>query len=177
VPRILEDGVIIVLVTPLKNDRSQDTASLRKLVSYYLQAGVNGFTALGEVSESPRLSETERSENLKEVMEQVNGRVPVVVGTSRESTQLAVEAAIWAEEQGASALMIAPPKNLKLRDNAILAHYSAISDAVSIPIVVQDEPESDHPYMSEDLLTKNRARGEACSVRKAGRSSHSNEAL
>lgn len=147
-------GAYVVLVTPLTEKREQDTESLRRLIQYNLKAGVDGFTALGEVSESPKLSEEERRKNLSVVFEEVNSKVPVIVGASREATHLAIEAAKEYEDLGATALMIAPPKNLKLRDEAIFNHYAAISDSVNVPIVVQDEPESNHPYMSIQLLER-----------------------
>lgn len=147
-------GAYIVLVTPLDDGRNMDESSLRRLLQYNLRAGVNGFTALGEVSESPKLSEKEKEKNLSIVFDEVKGKVPIVVGASREATHLVIEAAKTYKQLGAAALMIAPPKNLKLRDEAIFNHYAAISDAVDLPIVVQDEPESDHPYMSVQLLSR-----------------------
>lgn len=147
-------GAYVVLVTPLDEKRNQDEVSLRRLIRYNLKAGVEGFTALGEVSESSKLSEKERSENLQIVFDEVKDRVPVIAGASREATHLVIEAAKAYKELGAEGLMIAPPKNLKLKDDAIFNHYAAISDAVDVPIIVQDEPESDHPYMSVQLLAR-----------------------
>ena len=147
-------GFFPVLLTPLHQNRKQDLESLRQLVSYYERAGVHGFVALGEVSESAKLTESERRQNLSTVMEMVRRRLPVVVGGSRESTELAVEAARWAESEGASAVMLAPPKNVQLRDRAIFEHYETVADSIKLPIVVQDEPEGGHPYMSPELLAK-----------------------
>ncbi len=65
-----------------------------------------------------------------------------------------MEAARQAEKLGAAAVMIAPPKNLRMRDEAIFNHFAAISDSINIPIVVQDEPESDHPSMSVQLIAR-----------------------
>jgi 4-hydroxy-tetrahydrodipicolinate synthase len=111
---------------------------------------------LGEVSEVGKLSTREQDQIVKTVMERVGRRVPVIVGVSRESTELVIEAAGWAADAGASGLMIAPPKNLKLSGEAILRHYQTVGDAVEkkLPIVVQDEPESDHPVMSAELLAR-----------------------
>jgi 4-hydroxy-tetrahydrodipicolinate synthase len=147
-------GVYVVLVTPLDGKGNQDHESLRNLVRYCMKAGVDGLTALGEVSESPKLSEKERLENLKTVFAEIGKKVPVIVGASREASPLVIEAARAYQDLGAAALMIAPPKNLKLRDDLIFDHYAAISDAVEVPIVVQDEPESNHPYMSVQLLDR-----------------------
>lgn len=147
-------GPYEVLVTPLDEKREQDIRSLLRLVDYCLSAGVQGFTVLGESAEADRLSERERARNVEAVVEHLDGRVPIVFGASREGTQLAVQASVWAEERGADAVMVAPPRNTKLRDAAILDHYAAIGDAITIPIVVQDIPESNHPYMSPTLIAK-----------------------
>ena len=147
-------GPFIVLITPLDDQRCQDKDSLKCLIDYYLKAGVTGFTILGESSEVEKLTSKEKSENMDLVLGKINGRVPVVFGTSREGTQNTVAASICAEEKGASALMIAPPKNPKLRDDAIFDHYAAIGDSVKIPIVIQDIPESNHPYMSPQLIAR-----------------------
>ena len=147
-------GVFPILVTPLDEKRKLDLPSLKNLVRYYLSANVDGLTVLGEVSESDKLSERERNQILETVIQEIDGKVPIVVGTSRESTELAMEAAIWAQDHGAAALMIAPPKNPKLREGAIFDYYAAIGESVSIPIFVQDEPESNHPYLSVDLLSR-----------------------
>ena len=147
-------GIIIMLVTPLDEKRKQDEGSLRNMIRYYLDARIDGFTALGEVSERDRLMPKEKEDNLRIVMDEVDGKVPVIVGTSQEGTELAVDAAVKAEEAGAAAVMVAPPKNIKLRDDAIFEHYAAISDAIKIPIVVQDEPESNHPYLSPALIAR-----------------------
>jgi 4-hydroxy-tetrahydrodipicolinate synthase len=145
-------GIFIMLLTPLNDKRMQDEKNLRDMIRYYLDSRIHGFTALGEVSERDRLTAKEKEDNLRIVMEEARGKVPIVVGTSQEGTQLAIEASVRAEEAGASAVMVAPPKNIKLRDDAIFQHYAAINDAIRIPIVVQDEPESNHPYLSPTLI-------------------------
>lgn len=147
-------GAFVVLVTPLDSKQVPDHESLRRLVRYNLKAGVNGFTALGEVSESPKMSDQERRDNLQTIFDEVKHQVPIIVGTSRESTDLAIDASRYAEKLGAAAVMIAPPKNLRLRDDALFNHFAAISDSINVPIVVQDEPESNHPYMSVQLLAR-----------------------
>jgi 4-hydroxy-tetrahydrodipicolinate synthase len=147
-------GVCVIAVTPLDGQRKLDGRSLENLVDYYLQADVDGLLVLGEVSEVGKLSKDEQQEVVETAIGRVRGKVPVVVGISRESTDLVIDAAGWAKDLGASALMVAPPKNLKLGDGAILDHYAAIGGAVDLPLVVQDEPESNHPIMSAELLAR-----------------------
>jgi len=147
-------GVFVIPITPLDEKRRLDERSLENLVEYYLKAGVNGFTVLGEVSEAGKLRRDEQQRIVEGAIARVGGRAPVVVGISRESTDLVVEAAGWASDLGASALMVAPPKNVRLGSDAIFEHYAEIGDRVDLPLVVQDEPETNHPAMSAELIAR-----------------------
>lgn len=147
-------GPYVVLVTPLDERGRQDVESLRRLVDYYIGSGVAGLTILGESSEVEGLSEAEKEENVDTVMKRCEGKIPVVIGTSRESTNSAIAAAEWAESKGASAVMVAPPKNPKLTDEKILTHFARIGDDLNVPMIVQDYPATNHPYMSPGLIAK-----------------------
>ena len=94
--------------------RRLDRQSLEHMLDYYVEAGVDGLLVLGEVSEASKLSADEQQSVVETAVERVRGRIPIVVGVSRESTDLVIDAAGWAEGLGASALMVAPPKNLRL---------------------------------------------------------------
>src|SRR5690606_6552354 len=102
-------GVISVLPTPFTPQDELDVASLRKVVDAYLGAGVDGVVALGFTSEVARLTQSEKQLILETVIEQVNGRVPVVVGTSAAGLKLCVEATANAKKAGAAAVMVSPP--------------------------------------------------------------------
>jgi len=141
-------------VTPLDGERNQDTESLGRLVDYYLQSGIRGLTILGESSEIEKLSTKEKEENIEIVMERCRNKTPVIVGASEESVQLAKEASLAAEDNGAAAVMVAPPKNPKLRDDKVFDFYSSIGDSIRIPIVLQDYPETGRPYLSPMLIAK-----------------------
>jgi 4-hydroxy-tetrahydrodipicolinate synthase len=147
-------GVYVVLLTPYDSNGNQDYSGLERLVDFYISSGIHGITALGEVSESDKLTENEREENIKCVMKKVGNRLPIVIGTSRQSTKLGIEAARWAEEKGASAIMVAPPKDQKMGNTEILNYFKGIGNSVSLPMIIQDEPESGHPHMSVDLLQR-----------------------
>lgn len=147
-------GPFVVLVTPFDKEAKQDLGSYGRLLEYCTRAGVAGFTLLGESSEVEKLSEDEKKENVEFVMERYRDRVPLVIGSSRNDTKSAVDASVWAEEKGASAVMVAPPKNPKLREVEIFDYYSAVGDSISIPIVVQDYPATGHPIMSPQLIAK-----------------------
>ena len=150
-------GTFVVTVTPLDDRRNQDEDSYRGLIEYCSRAGVKGLTILGESAERDLLSEEERQRILTMTFELVGGRLPVVVGTGSESLQLTVQSSVSAQGLGASAVMIPPPRGLKTRpgvpnEDAIFDYFSSIGDAIEIPIVVQDFPQTDRPKMSPALI-------------------------
>jgi len=130
-------GVYPILVTPYDERGRIDVDSLRNLVEFCLRAGVHGLgIALG--SEIVALSEEERSQVTRAVVDQVHGRVPVVVNSGGPVLELAVLYSRMAEEEGADALMVRPPTFMPAGPDQVVEYYRAISDAVHIPIFIQD---------------------------------------
>jgi dihydrodipicolinate synthase/N-acetylneuraminate lyase len=130
-------GVFPILVIPFDHQSRLDKDSLRSLVDFNLAAGVHGLgLALG--SEIFKLSEAEREQVTKTVVDQVNGRVPVVVNSGAPGTDLAVNYSRMAESNGADALMLMPPSFMPIGSQEILEYFQAVSDAVRIPIFIQD---------------------------------------
>lgn len=134
------DGVYSVLATPFRNGGEVDVDSLRRYVEHFLGAGVSGFTALGVLGEAARLTERERALVLDTVLTQVAGRVPVVVGTTTEGLHTCLALSRDAQAAGASMVMVSPPRAPKLNSAAVKAHFAALADALTIPIVIQDFP-------------------------------------
>jgi 4-hydroxy-tetrahydrodipicolinate synthase len=132
-------GVFPILITPFDEDGRIDEESLRRLVEFNVEAGVHGLgVALG--SEIFKLSEAERDHVTRIVVDQVRGRVPVVINTGAAGTDLAVFYSQTAERHGADALMIMPPAFMPAAPVEVLDYFQAISKAVSIPIFLQDTP-------------------------------------
>lgn len=132
-------GVFPILVTPFDEQGRIDEESLRRLVDFNINAGVHGLgVALG--SEIFKFSESERDLVTQIVVSQVRQRVPVVINTGAPGTDLAVQYSRRAEEVGADALMIIPPAFMPAGPTEVLEYYRSISDAVTIPIFLQDVP-------------------------------------
>lgn len=130
-------GVFPILVTPFDKQGRIDEESLRRLIDFDINAGVHGLgVALG--SEVFKLSEAERDQVIRTVVDQVRQRVPVVINTGAPGTDLAVFYSRRAEELGADAVMVIPPSFMPAGPAEVLEYYQAISDAVSIPIFMQD---------------------------------------
>ncbi len=148
------EGVFSVLPTPFTPGDEVDHDSLRSVVDLYLEAGVNGVTALGVTGEAARLSERERNEVLTTAMAHVAGRVPVVAGATAEGTTLCLERCRAARAAGAAAVMVSPPRMPKLNSDAVMRHFGTLASALDIPIVVQDYPPVSGYAMEPALLLR-----------------------
>ena len=132
-------GVCTITLTPFTEGGDVDLESIDSLAGLYLDSGVYGLTILGIMGEAHKLSDEERSMVVGRYIEAARGRVPVVVGCSAVATKVTVERAREAEAAGAAAIMVAPPNNVKNLD-LVFEHYRRVAEAVSVPVVVQDEP-------------------------------------
>ena len=145
-------GMHWMLVTPFNKDESVDSKSIKNLVNKAKQSGCVGVVALGEMGEWRRLNDAERSVVLQTVMDEANKDIHVTVGTTGSSTFVAVSQSKTAEQMGASAIMVSPPPIAKPNPDTVMDFYKRVSDAVSIPIVVQDFPQSSGVHMSPQLI-------------------------
>jgi len=132
-------GVCTIALTPFTDEGDVDERSIGSLCEFYVESGVHGITILGIMGEAHKLSDAERRAVTQRYVSAVGERVPVVVGCSALATKVTAERAREAEEAGASAIMVAPPNNQKNLD-LVFEHYRRVAEAVSVPVVVQDEP-------------------------------------
>ena len=129
-------GIYPILVTPFDQRERVDEDSLRSLVDFTIGAGVHGLgIALG--SEIQKLTEPEREQVIRIVVDQTRGRVPVVVNTGAQASLTAALYTRQAVELGAAAVMCLPPAP-PVSASEIRAYFKAISDAVSVPVFIQD---------------------------------------
>jgi 4-hydroxy-tetrahydrodipicolinate synthase len=112
-------GVFSVLPTPFTASGDIDSDSLTRVIDLFISDGVNGFTALGVTSEVARLTDAERDRVLDTVLAHVNGRVPVVAGTTAEGLRTCIELTRRARQAGAAAVMISPPRMPKINSDAL----------------------------------------------------------
>jgi 4-hydroxy-tetrahydrodipicolinate synthase len=132
-------GVCTIALTPFTDEGDLDEESIGSLAEFYLNSGVHGVTILGIMGEAHKLSDAERQAVTERYVSAIGGRMPVVVGCSAVATKIVVERARAAEEAGAAAVMVAPPNNQRSLD-LVFEHYRRVAEAVSVPVVVQDEP-------------------------------------
>lgn len=134
------EGIFPIAITPFDEHHEIDEASQLSLINYLIDCGVHGLAIFGNASEGYALSESEKARLMPLIIKEVRGRVPVFVSTGHTGTHVAVQISKAAEDAGADGLMILPPYFLKPSAEDLIGYYRAISDAVSIPIMIQDAP-------------------------------------
>ena len=148
------EGVFSVLPTPFRGGADIDVESLKRVVQLITGAGVNGVTALGVTGEVSRLNERERKVVVETVVAEVAGKAKVIVGASADGVRTCIEYSREAKSLGASAVMVSPPRMLKLNTESVVNHYKALAEAVDLPIVVQDYPPISGFAMEAGLLAR-----------------------
>src|ERR671937_1702773 len=134
-------GVLPALITPFTEDGAAiDTQALAANVERLIGAGVGGLVPGGSTGEFTTLTDAERRQLTEVTVASAAGRVPVVAGTGALSTRETVELSMHAEQAGAAAVMIVPPFYDALSWRELQAHYSAVADAIEIPIMYYNLP-------------------------------------
>ncbi len=129
-------GSGVALVTPFKDNLEVDYEQLRKLTEYHIEHGTDCIVVCGTSGEASTLTEEEHLEAIAVVAEQANGRIPVVAGTGSNDTRTAIYLSQEAEKCGVDGLLIVTPYYNKATQAGLKAHYTAIAEAVNIPIIM-----------------------------------------
>lgn len=132
-------GSMPALVTPFSNGEL-DLGTLKKLVEWHIGEGTNGFVPVGTTGESPTLSHAEHETVIREVVEAVAGRVPVIAGAGSNNTTEAMRLVQYAEKVGADAALVVTPYYNKPTQSGLIAHFTALHDCSDIPIIIYNIP-------------------------------------
>ena len=136
-------GILPVAPTPFHDDGRIDTDGMCRVIDCMIDQGVDAICILANYSEQFLLSDDERSELMRVSLEHAAGRVPIIVTISHFHTGIVAARARAAEAMGAAMVMMMPPYHgvgLVPAEAGIFEHFQAVSDAISIPIMVQDAP-------------------------------------
>lgn len=133
-------GSAVALVTPFKEDGAVDYEQLKSLVEYHVANKTDAIVICGTTGEASTMTEEEHMEVIKRCVEYVNKRIPVIAGTGSNCTETAVKLSKEAEEVGADALLVVTPYYNKATQNGLIKHYTAIAEAVNIPIIMYNVP-------------------------------------
>jgi 4-hydroxy-tetrahydrodipicolinate synthase len=133
-------GSMVALVTPMRADGSLDSACLKTLIEFHISNGSDAIVAVGTTGESATLTVQEHCTVIKQIVLQVNGRVPVIAGTGANSTVEAIELTQHAKELGVDAVLLVTPYYNKPTQEGLFLHYKAIAEAVDIPQILYNVP-------------------------------------
>lgn len=133
-------GSMVALVTPMQADGSLDWEALHKLVDWHLQEGTHAIVAVGTTGESATLDVKEHIAVIRAVVDQVNGRIPVIAGTGANSTSEALELTVAAKEGGVDACLLVTPYYNKPSQEGLFLHHQHIAQNVAIPQLLYNVP-------------------------------------
>lgn len=147
------EGIITPIVTPFNRDKEQSInyKATEDLINHLIEKGVNGIFILGSNGEFHVIDEEEKVEFAKKVIEIVNHRVPVFVGTGACSTKETIRLSKKMEEVGADALSVISPYFIKPSDEELYNHFKDVADSVKIPIVLYNIPKLTGGNISKEV--------------------------
>lgn len=133
-------GLGTAMITPFDADGAVDYSALEKIVDGQLKGNVDALFVCGTTGEPPTMNAAEREKVIKSVIDQVNGKIPVFVGTGSNDCAHAVELSKHAQEMGADGVLAVTPYYNKCTQDGLYLYYKAINDAIDIPIVAYNVP-------------------------------------
>ena len=144
----LLSGVVPVVPTIFRDDETVDMDGTVRVVDYLIDAGVDGVCLLANYSEQFSLTDAEREEIGRRLLGHIAGRLPAIVTTSHYSARVAAARSRWAQDLGASMVMLMPPffgATMTVPGHDVIEYFRRVADAIDIPIMVQDAPLSATP--------------------------------
>jgi 4-hydroxy-tetrahydrodipicolinate synthase len=133
-------GMFVPHVTPFTGEGEVDEEALRTCVRFWVRGGVSGLVPCGSNGEAPYLSREERKRVIEIVVDEVNGKVPVIAGTGSMSTRETILLTREAKDLGVDAGLVVTPFYFKLSNREMAAHYRAVLEAVDLPIILYSVP-------------------------------------
>ena len=147
-------GLIAYPITPFDAKDRVDEFAYREILNDLIQNKADAIAALGSTGESSYLNMTEWEEVLRITVDEVQSRIPVLVGISELTTKEAIRKAKLAEELGANALMILAASYWKLTENEIYDHYLNIAKETNLPIMLYNNPDTSGVDIKPELIVK-----------------------
>jgi len=149
-------GIFPVVPTTFHEDGTLDLVSQKRCLDFMIDSGVDGLSILANYSEQFLLADDEREILTRTVLEHVAGRVPVIVTTTHTATHVCVARSRAAQAMGAAMVMVMPPYHgatFRFGESQIRQFFQTLSDAIDIPIMIQDAPAAGTPLSPAFLAT------------------------
>lgn len=147
-------GLGTAMITPFDADGAVDYSALEKIVDGQLKGNVDALFVCGTTGEPPTMSASERDKVVRSVIEQVNGKIPVFVGTGSNDCAHAVELSKHAQAIGADGVLAVTPYYNKCTQEGLYLYYKAINDAIDIPVVAYNVPGRTGVNMKPETVEK-----------------------
>lgn len=147
-------GSIPALVTPFTSEGMLDESALREFVEWQISEGSHGLVPVGTTGESPTLSHDEHKRVVEICVEVANKRVPVIAGAGSNNTAEAIDLATFADKAGADAVLVVTPYYNKPSQKGMIAHFGAIAEAISVPLIIYNIPSRSIVDMSVETMTE-----------------------
>ncbi|RAS93145.1 dihydrodipicolinate synthase family protein [Bacillus cereus] len=147
-------GAFPVLITPMDEFQEINWNGVKQNVNYFINQKVAGIIINGSTGEFVSLSKEERFKMVETVLKEVDGRIPVIVGTAAETTKETIEYTKHAEAHGADCALIINSYYCKPKEEEIYFHFKEISNAVNIPIMLYNNPFTSGVDMSTELMLR-----------------------
>jgi 4-hydroxy-tetrahydrodipicolinate synthase len=147
-------GSLVALITPMREDGSVDEKAYASFVDWQIREGTRAVVPVGTTGESPTLSHNEHRRVVEIAIEVAKGCVPVIAGAGSNSTEEAIALTRHAKEAGADAALIVTPYYNKPTQEGMFLHYTAIADAVDLPIIIYNIPPRSVVDMSVETMAR-----------------------
>ena len=147
-------GSLVALITPMREDGSVDEKAYAAFVDWQIKEGTNAVVPVGTTGESPTLSHDEHRRVVEIAIEVAKGRVPVIAGAGSNSTEEAIALTRHAKEAGADAALVVTPYYNKPTQEGMFLHFTAIADAVDLPIIIYNIPPRSVIDMSVETMAR-----------------------
>ena len=134
------EGVMPAITTQFDSEGSLSLKAFKNNLAHQIKAGVHGIILGGTLGEASTLTISEKESLLKTTLEQVEGKIPVIMNIAEQSTDQAIVSAKDAETNGASGLMLLPPMRYRATDIETVAYFSAVASSTSLPIMIYNNP-------------------------------------
>ncbi|MCL2039732.1 MAG: 4-hydroxy-tetrahydrodipicolinate synthase [Bacteroidetes bacterium] len=147
-------GTYTAFITPFRDDFSVDYGTLIKLVERQIKSNVEGLIILGTTAESQTLNKKEKLDVILKIQEEVNGKIPLIVGTGSNDTRATIEATLIAQKYNFDGVLVVSPYYNKPTQNGLYRHFRTISEAVDIDIILYNVPSRTNVNILPDTVQK-----------------------
>ena len=134
------EGVMPAITTQFNSQGNLDLDAFKHNLSHQIKAGVNGIILGGTLGEASTITDSEKQKLLATTLQEINGKIPVIMNIAEQSTAEAVRLAKKSELEGADGIMLLPPMRYRATDEETVAYFSSVANSTELPIMIYNIP-------------------------------------